>query len=179
METYTPQQYKDLSIVIGEHLINEEFIADLKLTNFYACTPTEKLKVYKCIVEECMITLRINLIDGEEVGSTLTIRSIDEVKTNDIFTDKFLHEIGFMLTKVVCKSTQVSLVKHIYDCEAVDNQTHGIFKIKWSTEGKMCSYFGDILPDNISVQIFKEDKLVFDGFVTTQDNVSEILNLIQ
>jgi hypothetical protein len=98
---------------------------------------------------------------------------IDQKKSEfkEIFTDEFLEEIGFKRAPI--KTPDIRCGK------AIDKKTGGMTVITWNTTGHSCTYFGDKLPQNVSVGIGKDGgtRTAFNGYVFTQDDVRKALSL--
>lgn len=90
-----------------------------------------------------------------------------------IFTPEFLEEIGFTLVE-----QKVGKYKP-HPTYGVAKDRIGLTYIRWSTEGHSCTYFGDKLEPNTSFEIRKDadTRYAFNGYVFTQDDVRQLLNL--
>jgi len=92
-----------------------------------------------------------------------------------IFTSKFLAEIGFKKVRLP-KSPYNKAGKY---GKAKSIKGSGITVIRWNNEGHSCTYFGDKLLPNVSVEVKKDwdTRTAFNGYAYTQDDVRKILSL--
>ena len=90
-----------------------------------------------------------------------------------IFTPEFLKEIGFNLVH----ETKSEYRPFMYYGRAKDKI--GMTHILWNEEGHSCTYFGDKLEPNTSVEIRKDGdtRTAFNGYVFSQDEVRLLLKL--
>ena len=80
----------------------------------------------------------------------------------------FMKELGFKTTKD----------DGVYG-EAIDIRTNGMTVSNWNREGHSCTYFGETLKPNISIQIRKDSgsRTVFNGYIFYQDKLKDLLEL--
>lgn len=90
-----------------------------------------------------------------------------------IFTDEFLKEIGFTL---IHRKTSEFRPHQEYG-KARDHT--GMTILYWNEEGHSCTYFGDKLQPNNSIELRKDGntRTAFNGYVFSQDDVKKILDL--
>jgi hypothetical protein len=91
----------------------------------------------------------------------------------EIFTDDFLKEIGFTLTK-----RENSKFKPYQEYGEAKDRT-GMTIIYWNNQGASCTYFGDKLKDNVYFTIEKDGgtRTVFNGYAFSAKDVKKILKL--
>lgn len=87
-----------------------------------------------------------------------------------IFTAAFLEEVGFTFSKGD-ENSQYG--------EAISKRPKGMTILNWNNEGHFCTYFGDKLPENVSLYIGKDGgtRTAFNGYVFNQDQVRLLLEL--
>lgn len=87
-----------------------------------------------------------------------------------IFTKEFLDEIGFQFSKGDENSQYGS---------AISKRPKGMKIIDWNNKGASCTYFGDKLEPNVFMGIETDGgtRVLFNGYVFTQDDVRKILEL--
>ena len=92
---------------------------------------------------------------------------------NKIFTPEFLKEIGFILI-----NEKPSEYKP-YEIYGSAKDKIGMTYIYWNEEGHSCTYFGDKLEPNTSVEIRKDGdtRTVFSGYVFNQEDIRQLLKL--
>lgn len=97
----------------------------------------------------------------------------EEKAKNNIFTDEFLKESGYTVTK---RERSKFGDKHIYG-EAKDRT--GMSIINWNESGHSCTYFGAPLESNVSFMLSKDGgtRTAFNGYVYNQEEVKTILRL--
>lgn len=85
-----------------------------------------------------------------------------------VFSKTFMKEIGFRTTKDDGKYGEAKCIR-----------TNGMTKIAWNREGRSCTYFGDKLTPNISVEIRKDGgtRLAFNGYIFYENQLKDILKL--
>ena len=91
----------------------------------------------------------------------------------EIFTDEFLEEIGFIL---------IERKKSEYKPYAIYGKARdkiGMTHIHWCDEGHSCTYFGEKLEPNTSVGVLKDGgtRYAFNGYVYTREDLLKILSL--
>lgn len=91
----------------------------------------------------------------------------------EIFTDEFLKEIGFILTE-----RRIGKFSPNPEYGSAKDRT-GMTIINWCNEGHSCTYFGEELPDNVSMEIKKDGgtRHAFNGYAFSQDDVRQLLKL--
>ncbi len=78
----------------------------------------------------------------------------------------FMKELGFRTTKDDGQYGQAKCIR-----------TNGMTTIAWNREGRHCTYFGEKLEPNISVEIRKDcgTRLAFNGYIFNERELKDIL----